>query len=62
MANQKLFGLDIRQFEYNVMQSDRNSLYVVLDSFNEIFRDEDNIVDQIYKRKCGHIIIMIDCI
>ena len=59
MANQKLFGLDIRQFEYNVMQSDRNSLYVVLDSFNEIFRNEDNIVDQIYKRKCGQIIIMM---
>ena len=35
------------------MQSDRNTFYgdVVLDSFNKASRDEDNILDQIYKKK-----------
>ena len=46
---------------YSVMQSDGNSFYgdVVLESFNDIFRNEDNILDQIYKSKCVQIIIMI---
>ena len=40
--------------EYSVMLSDVNSFCgeVVLDSFNEIFRDEYNILDQMYKSKC----------
>ena len=25
--------------------------YVVLDTFNNVFRDEDNILDQIYKKQ-----------
>ena len=35
---------------YSVMQSDGNSFYedVVLDSFNNVSRDEDNISYQIY--------------
>ena len=40
---------------YSVMQSDGNSFCgdVVLDSFNKASRDEDNILDQIYKKqKC----------
>ena len=39
---------------YSVMQSEGNSLDgdVVLDSFNKIFRDEDNILDQIYNSIC----------
>ena len=43
------------------MQSDGNSFCgdVVLDGFNEIFRDEDNILDSIYKSKNVHIIIMM---
>ena len=43
---------------YSVMQSDANSFCgnVVLDSFNEILRDEGNILDQIYKIKCVQII------
>ena len=46
---------------YSVMQSDGNSFYgdVVLDSFNEIFLDEDNILDPIYKIECVQIIIMM---
>ena len=36
-----------------VMQSDGNSFCgnVVLDGFTEAYRDEDNILDQIYKSK-----------
>ena len=35
------------------MQSDRNNFYgdVVLDSFNKASRDEDYILDQIYKKQ-----------
>ena len=38
---------------YSVMQSDQNSLGsdVVLDSFNMPYRNEDNIIDQIYERQ-----------
>ena len=46
---------------YSVMQSDGNSFGgdVVLDSFNKTFRDEDNILDQIYKSEYVRIIIMM---
>ena len=44
---------------YSVMQSDGNSFCgdVVSDSFNKTSRDEDNILDQILKRKCVRISI-----
>ena len=40
-------------FLYSVTQSYANSFWgdVVLDSFNNTFRDEDNISDQIYTRQ-----------
>ena len=43
------------------MQSDGNSIFghVVLDSFNNGSRDEDNILYQIYKSKYVRIIIMM---
>ena len=43
------------------MQSDGNSFYrdVVLDSFNKVSWDEDNILDQIYKSKYARIIFMM---
>ena len=43
------------------MQSDGDSFCedVVLDSLNEASRDEDNILDQIYKSKSVHISIMM---
>ena len=43
------------------MQSGGNSSGgdVVLDSFNKVSREEDNILDQMYKRKYVHIIIMM---
>ena len=38
---------------YSVTQSYANSFwgYVVLDTFNSVSRDEDNILDQIYKEQ-----------
>ena len=38
---------------YSVMQSDGNSFggVVVSDSFNKTFRDEDNNLDQVYKKQ-----------
>ena len=46
---------------YSVMQSDGNIFCgdVVLDSFNEASRDEDNILDQVYKSKYVRIFIMM---
>ena len=46
---------------YSVMQSDGNSFCgdVVLDSFNMMYRDEDNILYQIYRSKYFRIIIMM---
>ena len=45
--------------QYNVMHSDGNSCGdVVLDSFNKTYRDEDKILDQIYKSKYVRICIM----
>ena len=43
------------------MQSDGNSICgdVVSDSFNKTPRDEENILDQIYKSKYVRIIIMM---
>ena len=43
------------------MQSDRNSSCgdVVLDSFNKASWDEDNILEQIYRRKYVQIIFMM---
>ena len=43
------------------MQSDGNCFngYAFLDSFNKIFCDEDNILDQIYNSKYVRIIIMM---
>ena len=40
---------------YSVMQSDKNRFCgdVVLDSFNIAYKDEDNILDQIYKKQIG---------
>ena len=42
------------------MQSDGSSFCedVVLDSFNMVSRDEDNILEQIYKSKYVRILIM----
>ena len=42
------------------MQSDGNRFYgdVVLDRFNKASRNEDNILDQIYKSKYVQIIII----
>ena len=50
-CNVKLVNLTIET--YSVMQSDGNSFCgdVVSDSFNNTFRDEYNILDQIYKSK-----------
>ena len=49
---------------YSVMQSDGNDIYgdVVLDSFNKASRDEDSILDQIYKSKIVRIFIMMNLI
>ena len=54
------YVIPFRQDMYSVMQSDRNSFCgdVVLGSFNQTSWDEDNILDQIYKRKCVRIIVM----
>ena len=43
------------------MQSDVNSFFgdVVLDSFNKTYRDENNNLDQIYKRKYARITFMV---
>ena len=43
------------------MQSDRNGFGrdVVFDSFNKTSRDEDNILDKIYKSKYIRIILMM---
>ena len=43
------------------MQSDGNGIYgdIVLDSFNKASRDEDNILDQMYKRIYVQIFIMM---
>ena len=43
------------------MQSDGNRFcrHVVLDSFNKVSWDEDNILDQIYKSKYARIIFMM---
>ena len=46
----------IKFWTYSVTQSFANSFwgYVVLDSFNNVYRDEDNILYQIYiKRMCS---------
>ena len=45
---------------YTVMQSDRNTFNgdVVLDSFNKVSREEDNILDQKYKKQILRIFIM----
>ena len=40
-----------------MMQSDGNSF--VLNSFNKASRDEDNILDQVYKSKYVRIFIMM---
>ena len=46
---------------YSVMQSDGNSFCkdLILDSFNNAFWDEDNILDQIYESKYVQIFIMM---
>ena len=46
---------------YSVTQSYANSFLgdVVLDSFNNLSRDEDNILEKIYKSKYLQIFIMI---
>ena len=43
------------------MQSDGNGICgdVVLDNINKASRDEDNILDQMYKRKYARIFIMM---
>ena len=43
------------------MQSDGNSFCwdIVLNSFNKASRDEDNILDQVYKTKYVRIFIMM---
>ena len=48
-------------FIYSVMQSDGNRFggYVVLDSFNKTFQDEDNNLDQIYKSIYVRIIFVM---
>ena len=40
-------------FYYSVTQSFANSLlgYVVLDSFDKVYRDEDSILDQTYQKQ-----------
>ena len=45
----------------SVMQSDGNSFFgdVVLDSFKKTSRDEDEILDQIYKSKYVRITIIV---
>ena len=50
------------KMDYSVMQSDGNSIGgdVVSDSFNKTLRDEENILEQIFKSQYGCInIIMI---
>ena len=46
---------------YSVMQSNGNSFCgdVIFDSFNKAFRDEDNILDQMYEHKYVRIFIMM---
>ena len=46
---------------YNVMQSDENSFCgdVVLNSFIKAYRDEHNILDQVYESKYVRIYIMM---
>ena len=46
---------------YSVMQSDGNSFGgdVVSDSFNKTLRDEENILDQVYKSKYVRIFIIM---
>ena len=46
---------------YSVMQSDGSGFCgdVVTDSFNKAYRDDDNILDQIYKSKYVQIFIMM---
>ena len=46
---------------YSVMQADGNGICgeVVLDSFNKVSRDEDNILYQMYKCKYVRIFIMM---
>ena len=53
--------MDNTSREYSMMQSDGNRFFgdVVLDSFNKEYRDEDFILDQIYKSKYVQILIMI---
>ena len=43
------------------MQSDGNSFCgdVVLNSFNKVYRDEDNILDQVYKWKYVRMIFIM---
>ena len=45
---------------YSVTQSYVNSFggYVVLDTFNNVSRDEDNILDKIYIKQCARTFIM----
>ena len=49
------------QVQCDAISADGNSFCgdVVSDSFNKRFRDEDNILDQIYKNKYVRIIIMM---
>ena len=53
--------MDNTSREYSLMQSDGNRFFgdVVLDSFNKESRDEDIILDQIYKSKYVRILIKI---
>ena len=45
--------MEVEQLCYTVLQSDGHSfcVYVVLDSFNMSYRDEDSILDQKYKKQ-----------
>ena len=45
---------------YSVIKSDGNSFCgdVVFDSFNKTSRDENNVLDQIYKSK--HVLVIIE--
>ena len=46
---------------YSVMQSDGNSFCgdVISDTFNKASRDEDNILELIYKKKYVYVIFML---
>ena len=46
---------------YSLMQSDGNGICgdIVLDSFSKVSRDEDNILDQMFKSKYVRIFIMM---